>query len=82
MEHLLIGLAALAIAFVAIPLVVLRAGIRRLDRADSLTCRPPGVSVALTRRVLGLYARMPTADRCDHVHSAPPAVSDQRPWTS
>ncbi len=82
MELLLIGLAALTIALVAIPLVVLRAGIRRLDRADSLTCRPPGLSTALARRVLGLYAHLPpTPDRCDHIHSAPP-VPDHRPWTS
>ena len=83
MELLLIGLAALTIALVAIPLVVLRAGIRRLDRADSLTCRPPGLSTALARRILGLYAHLPpTPDRCDHEHSAPPTVPDRRPWTS
>ncbi len=83
MELLLIGLAGLTVALVAIPLVVLRAGIRRLDRADSLTCRPPGLSTALARRVLGLYAHLPpTPDRCDHIHSAPPTVPDHRPWTS
>jgi hypothetical protein len=83
MELLLIGLAALAIAFVAIPLAVLRAGIRRLDQADSLTCRPPGISTALARRILGLYAHLPTtADQYDHEHSAPPTVPNRRPWAS
>jgi hypothetical protein len=83
MELLLIGLAALTIALVAISLVVLPAGIRRLDRATSLTCRPPGLSTALARRVLGLYAHLPpTADWCDHEHSAQSTVPDRRPWTS
>jgi hypothetical protein len=82
MEVLLIGLAVLAIALVAIPLVVLRIGIHRLHRAGSLTCQPPGLSAALTRRVLGLYAQMPTTDRCDHVHCAPPVFQDGKPWTS
>jgi hypothetical protein len=83
MELLLIGLAALTIALVAISLVVLPTGIRRLDQADSLTCRPSGISTALARRILGLYAHLPpTADRCDHEHSAQPTVPDRRPWTS
>ena len=83
MELLLIGLAALTIALVAISLVVLPAGIRRLDRADSLTCRPPGLSTALARRVLGLYAHLPPgADRCDHEHSAPRTLPNRRPWAS
>ena len=51
MELLLIGLAALVIALVTLPLVVLRAGIRRLDQADSLTCRPPGISTAFANRI-------------------------------
>ena len=83
MELLLIGLAALTTALVVIPLVVLRAGIRRLDQADSLACRPSGVSTALARRILGLYAHLPTtADQYDHEHSAPPTVPNRRPWSS
>jgi hypothetical protein len=83
MELLLIGLAALTIALIAIPLVVLRAGIRRLDRADSLTCRPPGLSTSLARRILGLYAHLPpTADRYDHEHSVPPTAPNRGPWAS
>jgi hypothetical protein len=80
MELLLIGLAALTIALVAISLVVLPAGIRRLDRADSLTCRPPGLSTALARRIVGLYAHLPpNTGECDHEHSAQPTVPDRRP---
>jgi hypothetical protein len=83
MELLLIGLAALGIALVALLLVVLRAGIRRLDQADSLTCRPPGISTALARRILGLYAHLPpTADPYDHEHSAPRTLPNRRPWAS
>ena len=83
MELLLIGLATLTIALVAISLIVLPAGIRRLDRADSLTCRPPGLSTALARRVLGLYAHLPpTTRQRDHEHPAPPTVSDRKPWAS
>jgi hypothetical protein len=83
MELLLVGLAALTTALVVIPLVVVCAGIRRLDQADSLTCRPPGISTALARRILGLYAHLPpTTDRCDDEHSAQPTVPDRRPWTS
>jgi hypothetical protein len=83
MELLLIGLAALTIALVAISLVVLPTGIRRLDRAASLACRPHGLSTVLARRVLGLYAHLPpTTDRCDDEHSAQPTVPDRRPWTS
>ncbi len=67
MELVLIGLILTAIIVFVIPLAVLRAGIRRQDRAASLTCQPSGVSAALARRVLGPHARKPAdADRCDH----------------
>jgi hypothetical protein len=83
MEALAIGLTAFTIALVVILLAVMRAGIRRLDRADPLTCQPPGLAAALARRVVGLYAHLPaTTDRCDHEHHAPPAVQDERPRTS
>jgi hypothetical protein len=35
--------------------------------AACFTCRPRGLSTAIARRVLGLYARGPSAtDRCHH----------------
>jgi hypothetical protein len=55
MEAVLAGLALILIVFVIL-LAVLRAGIRRQERAASLTCRPRGFSAAVARRVLGLYA--------------------------
>jgi hypothetical protein len=46
-------------------LAILRAGIRRQEYVGCLTCRPTGLSTAIARRVLGLYARKPGAtDTC------------------
>jgi len=65
MELFLTGLALTAIVLFVIPLAILRAGIRRQRRTASLTCQPPGLSAALARRVLGLYARTAvTSDQC------------------
>ena len=67
MEAILIGLALTAIAVPAVLLAVLVAGIRREEHATSLTCQAPGLSAAITRRLLGLYTRTPpTAEHCDH----------------
>jgi hypothetical protein len=84
MELLLIGLASAGISVIVVPLAVLRSGIRRLDRASSLTCQPPGFRVALVRRVLGLHARIPAhANRCDHAACQPPfTIGNGRPWIS
>jgi hypothetical protein len=60
MEAILAGLALVLIIVFVILLVVLRAGIRRQERAASLTCQPGGFSAALARRVLGLYAFKPS----------------------
>lgn len=68
MELALIGLILIVIVVFVVPLAVLRAGIRRQHRAASLTCEPRSVSAALTRRVVGLYARKPnTNDRPDQM---------------
>jgi hypothetical protein len=83
MELVLICLALILIVIFVIPLAVLRAGIRRQHRAASLTCQPPSVSAALTRRVVGLYARKPdTNDRPDHMACQLWLVSDGRRPTS
>jgi hypothetical protein len=63
METILTGLALALIIVIAVPLAVLRAGIRHQDRASSLTSRPPGFSAALARRVLGLHASLPVTTR-------------------
>ena len=60
MEIILAGVALIAIIVFVVPLAVLRAGIRRQERARCLTCEPPGLSAALTRRLVGgLYVRGP-----------------------
>jgi hypothetical protein len=68
MEAILIGLALTAIVVFSILLGVLVAGIRREEHATSLTCQVPGLSAAITRRVLGVYTRTSSAsdERCDH----------------
>jgi hypothetical protein len=68
MELALIGLTLTVIAVFVIPLAILRAGIRRQHRTASLTNQPPSLSAALSRRVLGLYARKPeTGDKPDRM---------------
>ena len=70
MEIIVIGLAVIALTVFVIPLAVLRAGIRRQERA-SLACRPPGLSAALTRRLVGgLYVRGSLV--CDETESPTP----------
>ena len=79
MELALIGLALITIVVFVIPLAVLRAGIRRQHRTGSLTCQPPSISAALTRRAVGLYARKPeTGDKPDHMACQPRLPSDGR----
>jgi hypothetical protein len=53
-------------------LAVLRAGIRRQERAACFTCHPPGLSTAIARRVLGLYARGPGCVEGCHQASCTP----------
>ena len=79
MELVLIGLAAIVIVVFVIPLAVLRAGIRRQHRTASLTSQPPSLSAALTRRVVGLYARKPgTNDRPDQMACELWLIQDRR----
>jgi hypothetical protein len=59
MGTILIGLAAIVIIVFAVPLAVLRAGIRRQEGAGSLTCQPPGLSAAIARRVCRMRSDMP-----------------------
>ena len=59
MGTILGGLTLALIIVIAVPLAILRAGIRRQDRAASLTSRPSGLSAAVARRVLGLHASLP-----------------------
>ena len=65
MSTILIGLTVTVIIAFVVLLAVLRAGIWQQQRAGSLTRRPRGLSAAISRRVFGLYARLPerAADR-------------------
>jgi hypothetical protein len=79
MELALIGLSLVVTVVFVIPLAVLRAGIRRQHRTGSLTCQPPSLSAALTRRAVGLYARKPeTSEKPDHMACQPWIASNGR----
>jgi hypothetical protein len=76
MEIILVSLALIAIIVFVVPLAVLRAGIRRQERAHSLACRPSGVSAALTRCLVGgLYVRQPITG-ADQATGESPLVPD------
>jgi hypothetical protein len=62
MRTILVALALLVIFAILVMLAILRAGIRQQEQAGSLTCRPRGLSAAVTRRVCGLHARLPERD--------------------
>lgn len=51
-------------------LILVRAGIRRQERAASLTSKPHGLAAALTRRVLDLHASPPGTSRQRHNEGA------------
>ena len=59
MTTIVIGLALLVIVLFAIPLAILRAGIRSQERAACFACQPPGLCATISRRLLGLSAREP-----------------------
>ena len=65
MTTVVIGLTLLVIAIFAIPLAILRAGIRSQERAACFACQPPGLCAAISRRLLdgGEACLAPTKDR-------------------
>ena len=60
---------ALLIVVLVIPLVILRAGIRRQERCRCLACQPPGLAAALTRRLIGLSVSRPVPSTCHLVQA-------------
>jgi hypothetical protein len=75
MEIILVGSALIAIIVFVILLAVLRAGIRNQEQARCLTCEPPGLSAALTRRLVGgLYVRGPIPGARDAVQADQPGI--------
>jgi hypothetical protein len=79
MTTIVIGLALLVIGIFAIPLAILRAGIRSQERAACFACQPPGLCTAISRRLLGLSAREPTcAGWCQQAITRPRLVSGHK----
>jgi len=64
MAIILMGLALTAIVALIL-FALLRGGIRRQERCRCLTCHPPSLAAALTRRLLGLYVQRP----CHHTQA-------------
>jgi hypothetical protein len=63
MTTFLVGLAL--IVFIALALLaIVRAGIRRQERCRCLTCRPPDLAAALTRRLLRMQVQRPFPGAC------------------
>jgi hypothetical protein len=80
MERVVALALILIVTFVApiAMLAILRAGIRRQERAACFTCRPRGLSTAIARHVLGLYTRGPGAtDRCYHANCGSGPISSE-----
>jgi hypothetical protein len=72
MTTIVIGLVLLAPALFAIPLAVLRAGIRSQEHTTCLACQPPGLCAAITRRLTGLSTRQFTcAGWCHQAETQP-----------
>jgi len=72
MTTIVIGLALLVIAIFALPLAILRAGIRSQERAACFACQPPGLCATISRRLLGLSAREPAcAGWCQQADTRP-----------
>ena len=86
MRTILIGLTlaviVILLAMLAL-LVVVRAGIRRQERAACLICHPPGLTAAIARRVVRLHFKAPDyAHTCRHADRRPAAVANRQPRLS
>ena len=63
MTIFLAGLALIVFIGLAL-LAIVRAGIRRQERCRCLTCRPPDLAAALTRRLLRMQVQRPFPGAC------------------
>jgi hypothetical protein len=64
-------------------LVIIRAGIRRQERGACLICHPPGLTAAITRRMLKMNFQAPDyTHECRHAYRRPDAVANQQPRLS
>jgi cytochrome c553 len=83
MRTILIGLALVVIAVLLILvalLAIMRAGIRRQERAACLICHPHGLSTAIARRVVRMDFQAPDyTHECRHAYRRSiPNPSNQR----
>jgi hypothetical protein len=63
MTIFLTGLALIVLLALAL-LAIVRAGIRRQERCRCLTCQPPDLPAALTRRLLRMQVQRPFRGAC------------------
>jgi hypothetical protein len=64
-------------------LVIIRTGIQRQERGACLICHPPGLTAAITRRMLKMNFRAPEhTHECRHAYRGPDAVANQQPRLS
>lgn len=71
----LTGLALIAFVAAAL-LAIVRAGIRRQERCRCLTCQPPTLAAAITRRIVGMQVQRPLPGAChDHRSHEPDCES-------
>lgn len=63
MTIFLVGLALIVFIGLAL-LAIVRAGIRRQERCRCLTCQPPDLAAALTRRLLRMQVQRPFPGAC------------------
>lgn len=73
MDIILFGLIALAVTFVAGPVVLVSAGIRQQERSGSLTSQPSGLLALLAARTLGLRTCLPATGQPSGSGVRPPA---------
>jgi hypothetical protein len=78
MQTIFIALAVTFTADLALPLAIVVIGIRRQERAGSLSIRPPGVTAALTRKLLDLHAGPQANSRARRQTPVEPSALHQR----
>ena len=61
-------------------LVIMRAGIRRQERAACLICHPRGLTAAIARRMLRMHFQAPhSAHERRHIHRGRAVVANHQP---
>ena len=64
-------------------LVVMRAGIRRQERAECLICHPAGLTAAIARHLLHMQFRAPDhVHECRHAYDEPASTPNHQAYLS